>query len=41
VLPLEEILVLENSLEHEGTITTRVTGNNVFYKLSKDELLKE
>ena len=41
VLPLEEILVLENSLEHEGTITVRIAGKNVFYKLSKDELSKK
>ena len=36
-LPLEEILALEASLESEGTVTLRLSGKNVFYKLEKEK----
>lgn len=35
-LPLDEIVVLEGSLEQEHTIEVRIAGKNVFYKLNKD-----
>jgi len=37
-LPLEDILTLETSLEQEGTLDIRITGKNIIYKLSKEEL---
>ena len=36
-IPLEEINILEASLEQEGTLTLRVSGKNVFYKLEKEK----
>jgi len=36
-IPLEEIIILESSLEQEGTLTIKVSGKNVFYKLIKEE----
>lgn len=35
-IPLEEIAVIETSLEQEGTLTCKVSGKNVFYKLTKE-----
>lgn len=39
-IPLEEMMTLEATLEQEGTITVRISGKNVFYKLSTEELQK-
>ncbi len=35
-LPLEEIMILESSLEAEHSITIRISGKNMFYKLVKE-----
>ena len=37
-IPLEEINILETSLEQEGTVTLRMSGKNMFYKLAKEEI---
>jgi hypothetical protein len=39
-LSLEDVTILEASLEAEGTIKTRLVGKNVVYTLSKEELGK-
>lgn len=33
MIPLEELTILEQSLEAEGTVEVRIAGKNVFYKL--------
>lgn len=35
-IPLEEITILEQSLEAEQTITLKMSGANIFYKLNKE-----
>lgn len=39
-ISMEDAIILEQSLEAEETIKISIAGRSVFYKLSKDELLK-
>lgn len=40
-LPLEDITILETSLEQEGTLTIQPAGGKMIYRLSKQEMGKE